>query len=84
VQAVARMCTLRTAVVHAVWELRVVEGRVVMHPAWSSGDAAPHAMTPGQLSRTTSAAARPLGAGSDDLLLRLDKAAPELGVLSRR
>ena len=84
VHTVARLCALRTTVVHAVWELRSEDDRAVMHPAWSSTDPGRHPMTPGELSRTTSALARMLGAPSDDLLLRLDKAVPELGVLSRR
>jgi hypothetical protein len=84
VQAVGRLCALRTSVVHAVWEPRSEDGRPVMHPAWSGDGTQRHAMTAGELSRTTSAAARPLGPPADELLLRLDKSAPELGVFSRR
>lgn len=84
VHAVARLCALRTTVVHSVWELRDEDGHAVMHPAWSSGGADRHPMTPGELADTTAAVSRLLGAPADDLLLRLDKAAPELGVLSRR
>ncbi|MDT0275099.1 hypothetical protein [Blastococcus goldschmidtiae] len=84
VHAVARLCALRTTVVHAVWERRSEDGRSVMHPVWSSGDGRRHPMTAGELARTITAVARPLGPSSDDLLLRLDKAAPELAVLSRR
>jgi hypothetical protein len=84
VQAVARLCALRTAVVHAVWELRYEDARPVMHPAWSSGATDRHPMTAGELARTTAAVARHLGPPADDLLVRLDKAAPELGVFSRR
>ena len=83
VHTVARLCDLRATVVHTVWEPRHEDGRAVMHPTWS-GDPGRHPMTPGELSRTTAAIARPLGTPSDDLLLRLDKAAPELGVFSRR
>jgi hypothetical protein len=82
--AVGRLCALRTTVVHAVWEPRAEGGRTVMHPVWSSSDAGRHPMTAGELSRTTVAAARQLGPSSDELLLRLDKVAPELGVFSRR
>jgi hypothetical protein len=84
VHAVARVCSLRSTVVHSVWELRYEDSRAVMHPIWSGGDPGCHPMTSGELFRTTVAVARPLGAPSDDLLLRLDKAAPELGVFSRR
>lgn len=84
VQAVARLCALRTAVVHAVWELRHEDAGPVMHPVWAGGAADHHPMTAGELARTTSAVARHLGPPSDDLLVRLDKAAPELGVFSRR
>ena len=84
VHTVARLSALRATVVHTVWEPRLEDGREVMHPTWSGSDPGRHPMTPGELSRTTTAVARPLGAPSDDLLLRLDKAAPELGVFSRR
>ena len=84
VHAVARLCELRATVVHSVWEVRDEDGGAVMHPVWPGGGAGRHPMTPGELSRTTSALARPLGTPADDLLLRLDKAAPELGVFSRR
>ncbi len=82
--AVARLCALRTTIVHSVWELRNEGDRAVMHPVWSGSDAERHPMTHGELTRTTSAAARLLGPPADELLLRLDKAAPELGVFSRR
>ncbi len=84
VHTVARLCALRATVVHTVWELRHDDGRAVMHPTWSGGDPDRHPLSPGELSRTTAAVARLLGAPSDDLLLRLDKAVPELGVFSRR
>ena len=84
VHTVARLCALRTTVVHTVWEPHHADGRAVMQPTWSGGDPGRHPMTPGELSRTTSAVARPLGTPSDDLLLRLDKAVPELGVFTRR
>lgn len=84
VQAVDRLCALRSRVVHAVWELRTDDGDPVMHPAWSSGATDRHPLTAGELARTTRAVTRHLGPPSDDLLLRLDKAAPELGVFSRR
>ncbi|SDF43132.1 hypothetical protein SAMN05660662_2196 [Blastococcus aurantiacus] len=84
VHAVGRLCALRATVVHAVWELRPEDGGAVMHPAWSRADTGRHPMTPAELSRTTNAVARLLGPPSDDLLLRLDKAVPELGVFSHR
>ncbi len=84
VQAVARLCALRTTVVHAVWEPRNDDGRPVMHPVWSGAGTDRHPMTAGELGRTTTAVARHLGGPADDLLVRLDKAAPELGVFSRR
>ena len=84
VHTVARLCELRATVVHTAWEPRHEDGRAVMHPTWSGRDPGRSPMTPGELSRTTAAVARPLGTPSDDLLLRLDKAAPELGVFSRR
>jgi hypothetical protein len=85
VHAVAQVCALRTTVVHSVWELQDEDGRAVMQPVWSSSrDAGRHPVTAGELSRRTAAASRLLGAPADELLLRLDKAAPELGVFSRR
>jgi hypothetical protein len=40
-------------------------------------------MTADELTRTAAAVSRLLGPPADDLLLRLDKAAPELGVFTR-
>jgi len=84
VHAATRLCALRATVVHAVWELRHEDGRAVMHPVWSGSDPGRHPMTPGELSRTTAAVCTQVGTPSEELLLRLDKAAPELGVFSRR
>jgi hypothetical protein len=83
VHAVARLCALRTTIVHSVWELRDDGGQAVMHPVWSSSEAGRHPMTADELTRTAAAVSRLLGPPADDLLLRLDKAAPELGVFTR-
>jgi hypothetical protein len=79
---VERLCALRTTVVHSAWELRDEGGRPVMHPVWCS-DQNRHPLTATELVRTTSAVARLLGAPADELLLRLDKAVPQLGVFTR-
>jgi hypothetical protein len=81
--AVDRLCALRTTVVHSAWELRVDAGGPVMHPAWSSTEEGRHPLTAAELVRATTAASRLLGDPSDELLLRLDKAAPGLGVFTR-
>jgi hypothetical protein len=83
VHAVARLCALRTTIVHSVWELRADDGQAVMHPVWSNSEAGGHPMTADELTRTATALSRLLGPPADDLLLRLDKAAPELGVFNR-
>jgi hypothetical protein len=81
--AVERLCALRTTIVHSAWELRDDGGRPVMHPVWASNDHDRHPLTPAELVRTTAAVTRLLGAPADDLLLRLDKALPQLGVFAR-
>ena len=81
--AVDRLCALRTTVVHSAWELREEGGRPVMHPVWASDDGNRHPLTAAELVRTTAAVTRLLGAPADDLLLRLDKAVPQLGVFTR-
>jgi hypothetical protein len=82
VHAVSRLCALRTAVVHSTWE--PLADRAAMQPVWSRSDVARHPMTAGELSRTTLALSGLLGGPADELLLRLDKVAPELGVFTRR
>jgi hypothetical protein len=81
--AVERLCALRTRIVHSAWELRDEGGRPVMHPVWCSDDEDRHPVTAAELARTTAAISRLLGAPADDLLLRLDKAVPQLGVFTR-
>jgi hypothetical protein len=81
--AVDRLCALRTTIVHSAWELRDEGGRAVMHPVWSSNYEDRHPLTAAELVRTTAAVTRLLGAPADDLLLRLDKAVPRLGVFTR-
>jgi hypothetical protein len=83
VHAVSQVCALRDRVVHSVWELRDDGGRAVMQPVWSSSDAGRHPVTAVELARTTSSATRLLGPPADELFLRLDKAAPVLGVFLR-
>jgi hypothetical protein len=80
VHAVARLCALRATVVHSIWEVRHDGRRTHMHPSWSRTREERHPMTAGELTRTTAALSRFLGAPADERLLRLDKAAPELSV----
>jgi hypothetical protein len=81
--AVERLCALRTTIVHTAWDLRDEGGRPVMHAVWSSDDEDRHPRTAAELVRTTAAVTRLLAAPADDLLLRLDKAVPHLGVFTR-
>ena len=83
VHAVARLCALRATVVHSLWEVRHDGGRTHMHPSWSRIREERHPLTAAELTRTTTALSRVLGAPADELLLRLDKAAPQLGVFAR-
>ena len=81
--AVDRLCALRTTIVHSAWELRDDSGDAVMHPVWSSSEDGRGPLSAAELTRTTTAVCRLLGRPADELLLRLDKAAPQLGVFAR-
>jgi hypothetical protein len=83
VHAVARLGDLRATIVHSVWEQRDDGSQVAMHPVWARAHEARHPTTAGDLTRMTAALSRVLGAPADELLLRLDKAVPELGVFTR-
>ena len=80
VHAVGRLCELRAAVVHSLWE---PAGDESMRAVWSGAPDLPHPRTAAELGRTTAALSRFQGAGADELFLRLDKAAPELQVFAR-
>lgn len=82
--AVSRLCCLRDTVVHTVWEREEGErGTSTMWPVWSPDPLEPARTTATELRRTLSALSRRCGSASDELLLRLDKSQPELGVFSR-
>jgi hypothetical protein len=80
--AVSRLSGVRTTVVHSAWEPGDDAGEEAMHPVWSRSDVGRHPMTAGGLTRTVAALSALLDGPGDDLLVRLDKAAPALGVFS--